>query len=337
MTNTDSTVLTEAARLGAAGRFPEAHAALGRGQDRGHRLLRARLFAQEGRFGEAIGQWQAVLEDDPGNDDARAGIRRARAVHASGGSALVLRAHLIQAVLAAAVVVLAVLLALRPGQSAVDAAIAEGREQLEVLRASALDTVREVVERADRDTASAVAARSAELAGGLRELGAALDALSARGETARVEAERRLAGLIAGLGALSDPIAELGTAVGTLERDGAEFAQATEHRLDRLAEQLAGVEARLREQEDAAGRRDVEGRARAGAERAEWRDRIAALDLRVAGLEAGLEAGVEAVRSLVAAPQRAAVCPLCRWFEGLGARQVPGSGKQVSEENRNGR
>lgn len=50
-------------------------------------LLRAKIFAQQGRLDEAIGVWRKVQEKEPENQEARAGIARAEKLRARPGGA----------------------------------------------------------------------------------------------------------------------------------------------------------------------------------------------------------------------------------------------------------
>jgi flagellar motor protein MotB len=58
-------------------------------------LLRAKIFAQQGKFEEAINQWQQVLKKDPKNQGAMEGIKKASRLKSRPASKLFLRAKIL--------------------------------------------------------------------------------------------------------------------------------------------------------------------------------------------------------------------------------------------------
>jgi type VI secretion system protein ImpK len=58
-------------------------------------LLRAKIFAQQGKFEEAINQWQEVLKKDPSNQEAREGVKKASRLKARPANKLFLRVKIL--------------------------------------------------------------------------------------------------------------------------------------------------------------------------------------------------------------------------------------------------
>jgi outer membrane protein OmpA-like peptidoglycan-associated protein len=107
--------LDAAAQLAAQGKFDAALALLDAlGGDKPvieAYLLRAKIMAQQGRYEDAIRNWDSVLAVEPGNEEATRGRELARKLTGKRGGLFFLRANICYAVLVAAVVVLSVLLA----------------------------------------------------------------------------------------------------------------------------------------------------------------------------------------------------------------------------------
>lgn len=65
------------------------------------KLLRAKIFAQQGRYGDAINQWQEVLKDSPDNHEALEGIETTQAMRNRNGASgrLYLRSYIYYSIL----------------------------------------------------------------------------------------------------------------------------------------------------------------------------------------------------------------------------------------------
>lgn len=114
MIQTQGTATLAAARsLAAAGDYAAATALLDGLGTGDHlieaRLLRAKMLAQQARFGEAIAEWNQVLASQPDHQEAKEGVALAERMKSSGSGAFRLRARLyagsLLLLLAAAVVV----------------------------------------------------------------------------------------------------------------------------------------------------------------------------------------------------------------------------------------
>ena len=122
-------VLNAAAQLAARGEYDAALSLLDSvGGDEpaiGEHLLRAKIMAQQGRYGDAIAHWDAALAIDAGNSEAIRGKALAGKLAGRRAGFFFLRANICYAVLVAVVVALSVLLAtnrsLRPGDGERDA------------------------------------------------------------------------------------------------------------------------------------------------------------------------------------------------------------------------
>jgi flagellar motor protein MotB len=77
----ESFTLQTASQLAALGNYQAASSLLENLNEEGNSidvyLIRAKIFAQQGKLEEAINQWQQALKKDPNNKEARAGVRKA--------------------------------------------------------------------------------------------------------------------------------------------------------------------------------------------------------------------------------------------------------------------
>ena len=146
------------------------------------RLLRAKIFAQQARYDQAILEWQEVLSMAGDNEEAKRGVALARQMKDTKAGSAVLRAKLYYAVLAGVIALLAVSLCLVASRKSTSTAPAGGipAAGTQAPGPATIDDVREASEKA-------LAAREREILQALQGITLALDSLRAEGEAARRE------------------------------------------------------------------------------------------------------------------------------------------------------
>jgi len=165
-TNATQDALAAAAQMAAAGKHEPALALLDTvPQDLAvpARLLRAKIFAQQRRYDQAISQWEQVLDQEPDNAEALAGI--ATADKLKGRTALAetffLRANLIHAALVLIIVGLVVaLMASSGGEASREITAVEALQQAQAnqneLTLGLAKTLRDAVTSTDERTSHSI-------------------------------------------------------------------------------------------------------------------------------------------------------------------------------------